>query len=548
MPARRARRRVCRDYSSGRAEGALTSAAPAGLPEVVAALLDPGVYPHPVDRVELVETHISWVLLAGERVYKIKKPVDLGFLDFTTLERRRFFCEEEVRLNRRLAPDTYLGVVELTGTGRAVRIGGPGPTREVAVAMRRLPADRMLDRLVREGRAEAELLDAVARLIARFHAEAATGGEIDELGGIDTVRANWTENFAQTADLPEAVLPDASRRALRQWVRAFLARESARFAARVAAGRSRDCHGDLQAQHVCCTDPIQVFDCIEFNHRFRFGDTAGEIAFLAMDLERLGRPDLALRFLNTYFEASGDWEAVPLLDFYRAYRAFVRGKVLGFQVADHPALAADARALFDLAVAYTRPRRTPRLIVTCGVMGSGKTTVARAAAARLDAVIVRTDAVRKRLAGVPLETRSPDAFGAGLYTAAMSARVYAESLRLAGELLDAGWPVVVDGSFAHAAERAAARRTATGRAVPLLVLWCDAPDAVIARRLDARERDGRDVSDGRVELLAAHRAAYEAPAGEAETVRIDTTATVADALERALALPDAARGRPHAAP
>ena len=497
-------------------------------------LLDPGAYPHAVRQVDLVETHISWVLLAGDRVYKIKKPVDLGFLDFTTLERRRFFCEEEVRLNRRLAPGTYLGVVELKGTGPAVHLGGPGPTREVAVEMRRLPADRMLDRLVAENAVEPSLLDDLARLLARFHAAAATGGEIDELGGLETIRRNWVENFEQTADLPDTVLPDRSRRALRDWVEAFLAREPARFAARVAAGRSRDCHGDLQAQHVCCTDPIQVFDCIEFNHRFRFGDTAGEIAFLAMDLERLGRADLALRFLNAYLEASGDWDAVPLLDFYRAYRAFVRGKVLGFQVATHPEHTPDARALFERAAAYTRPGRVPRLVITSGVMGSGKSTVAQAVAARLGAIVIRTDAVRKHLAGLPLHTRAAEPFGGGLYAPAMGARVYAEALRLACEALDAGWAVVVDGSFARGAERAAARRLATSRGVSHATLWCDAPDSVIAARLRARERDAGEVSDGRLELLAAHRAAFEAPAAEAGTIRLDATGETAAVVDRAL--------------
>jgi aminoglycoside phosphotransferase family enzyme len=258
-------------------------------PALVTALLDASIYPHPTDQVELIETHISWVFLTAERVYKIKKPVNLGFLDFTTLARRRFFCKEEVRLNRRLAPDVYLGVVELKGAGRGVRLDGPGRTREVGVEMRRLPANRMLDRLVRDGAAEPALMDAIGTVVARFHAEAETGGDIDALGGIDTVRKNWEENFAQAADFPPEVLPPQCRRTLRGYVDAFLEREANRFADRVRAGRSRDCHGDLQAQHVCCTEPVRIFDCIEFNHRFRYGDTAGEIAFLAMDLDRLGR-------------------------------------------------------------------------------------------------------------------------------------------------------------------------------------------------------------------------------------------------------------------
>ncbi|MGH7400418.1 MAG: kinase, partial [Candidatus Rokuibacteriota bacterium] len=338
-------------------------------PGLIARLLDPAVYPHPVDRVELIETHISWVLLAGDRVYKIKKPVELGFLDFTTLARRRRFCHDEVRLNRRLTSDIYLGVVEIKGGARAPRLDGPGRAIEVAVLMRRLPAERMLDRLVRAAAAPPALLDGIGTTVARFHAAADTGGEIDELGGIETIRRNWQENFAQTDAVGPELLPNDTRRRVREYVAAFLEREAGRFAARVAAGRSRDCHGDLQAQHVCCVEPVQIFDCIEFNHRFRFGDVAGEIAFLAMDLERLGRPDLAIRFLNAYLEENGDYEAVPLLDFYRAYRAWVRAKVTAFQVAEHPERVGEARTLFELAGRFVAPHRRPRLVITTGVMG-----------------------------------------------------------------------------------------------------------------------------------------------------------------------------------
>jgi aminoglycoside phosphotransferase family enzyme/predicted kinase len=500
---------------------------------VVEALSDPAAYPDPVERVELIETHISWVFLAGQWVYKVKKPVDLGFLDFTTLERRRFFCEEEVRLNQRLTRDVYLGVVELTGADR-LRIGGPGPVREVAVKMRRLPDDRMLDRLVRDDRAEPALLEEIGRVVARFHAAAPTGGEIDAVGGLDTVRANWNENFEQTAGFGPDVLPDEWRRGLRAWVDAFLEREAERFAQRVAAGRSRDCHGDLQAQHVCCTDPIQIFDCIEFNHRFRYGDVAGEIAFLAMDLTRLGRSDLALRFINAYLEESGDYEAVPLLDFYSAYRAFVRGKVLGFMVATHPDAAPKARERFALAHRYTERRPAPRLLITTGVVGSGKSTIARAVAAQLGAVVVRTDAVRKRLAGLAPTERQTVGFGEGLYTPEMSRRTYTECLRLAGEVLAAGWSVVVDGTFSSAAEREEARALASRLGVRYAALWCDAPDAVLADRLRRRAADPGEISDAGPDLLGPHRARYDAPEREPDTIRVDTTAGPDAAVGEAL--------------
>ena len=472
------------------------------------------------------------MLLAGERVYKIKKPVDLGFLDFTTLPKRRHFCEEEVRLNRRLTHDVYLGVEPITGRPPYIRMGGTGHPLEVAVEMRRLPAERMLDHLIRTATLDPSLLEQIGALVARFHAGQPTGGEIDELAGLETIRRNWNENFEQTANFGPDVLPDEWRRRLRDAVHRVMETEAPRFAARVAAGRARDCHGDLQAQHICCTELIQIFDCIEFNHRFRYGDTASEIAFLAMDLDRLGRPDLAMRFLNAYLEESGDYEAVPLLDFYRAYRAVVRGKVLGFQAGRRGAAVA-ARDLFALALRYTSRRPRARLSVTSGVMGAGKSTVARGLAAVTEAIVIRTDVVRKRLAGVSLTERSTHGFGEGLYTESMSERTYAEALRLARELLRAGWNVIVDGSFSSAAEREHARALARELNVAFSVLWCDAPPSRVVEHLRRRVADPREVSDGREDLLAEHVRRYESPERERDVVRLDTGRDPAAAVVRA---------------
>jgi uncharacterized protein len=497
-------------------------------PSVVQALADPRNHAAGVGPVELIETHISWVFLAGDSVYKVKKPVDLGFLDFTTLDKRRFFCEEEVRLNQRMTHDVYLRVIELRGDD--FRIGGSGPVREVAVHMRRLPHDRMLDGLVRGGQAEPALLEEIGRTIARFHAAAATGGEIDALGGLDTISANWRENFEQTAGFGADVLPDAWRREIAAWVDAFLEREAGRFTQRVREGRSRDCHGDLQAQHVCCTERVQIFDCIEFNHRFRYGDVASEIAFLFMDLTRLGRGDLAMRFVNAYLEESGDYGAVPLLDFYAAYRAFVRGKVLGFMVDTHPEAAPKAYERFALAHRYTQPRPAPRLLITSGIVGSGKSTVARALAAKLGVIVVRTDAVRKHLVGLAPTERGTEE----IYMPEMSRRTYDECFRRAAEILAAGWTVIVDGTFSTVAERDRARALAGRAHVPLTTIWCDAADAVLADRLRRRAADPAEVSDAGPELLIGHRRRYESPAREAETIRVDTTAGPDAAVDAAL--------------
>ncbi len=461
-----------------------------------------GVFPD----AQIIETHISWVFLTPEYVYKVKKPVDLGFLDFRTLGRRRHFCEEEIRLNRRLAPDTYLGIREIKRNRRTV---------EVAVWMCRLPEDRMLDRLVAEGRADTGLMEGIGRVIADFHAAAARGRAISHFGSRRVIARNWRENFAQTRRLPPEVLRPDVRESVETWVARFLRENSRRFTERVRAGRIRDCHGDLQAQHVCCTDPIRVFDCIEFNHRFRYGDTASEIAFLAMDLDVLGRPDLAIDFVNAYLDASGDYAAVPLLDFYRAYRAWVRGKVLGMQGETRYARAHD---YFALAAAYAAPRPEARLTVMTGLMGSGKTTVARRLS-REDAITVRTDAVRRQVAAVPWHYRGSAGFGEGLYTPQMTTRTYARCLEIARDLLAARWSVVLDGVYGRRAERDAARALAKDLGVSVQVMWCDPPEQILRERLRRRAADASDLSEGREDLLDAQRAHYESPEGEPSVVR-----------------------------
>ncbi len=476
--------------------------APAGEPVHLPARLH-GVFPGEA----VVETHISWVFLGPEYVYKVKKPVNLGFLDFRTLTRRRHFCEEEVRLNRRLAPDTYLGVKEIRRRGRVV---------DVAVWMRRLPADRMLDRLVALGRADAPLMERLGRVVADFHAAAAHGRAISHFGSRAVIARNWRENFAQTRHVPPEILRREIREGMRAWVARFMRNNALRFTARIRARRIRDCHGDLQAQHICCTEPIRIYDCIEFNHRFRYGDTGSEIAFLAMDLDMLGRGELAMDFVNAYLDASGDYTAVPLLDFYRAYRAWVRGKVLGMQT---PAQGQRAHDYFALAASYTAPRPAPRLIVMTGLMGSGKTTVARRLS-REDGIVVRTDAVRRQVAGVPWHHRSEGGFARGLYTAEMTTRTYARCLEIARDLLTAGWTVILDGVFGRRAERDGARALGREAGVAVQVMWCDAPEDTLRARIRTRAAQAQDLSEAREDLLDFQKARYQSPEGEPAVVRV----------------------------
>jgi aminoglycoside phosphotransferase family enzyme len=329
------------------------------LPE---AMLRPEAYAHPADALELHETHISWVILAGPYGYKIKKPVNLGFLDFSDVERRVTDCADEVRLNRRLCPDVYLGVCWLVERDGELFVGGDGRPVEPMVQMRRLPADGMLPRLLRTGVADADLARRIGHHLARFHATAATGSGVDQYGSPAVVRANWDEAFRQTEAVPEEILPAETRAAIRAYVRRFLHEQAALLERRVATGRIRDGHGDLHAASICVEGRcLHLFDCIEFNTQFRCADVAAEVAFLAMDLDHYGRPDLAAAFVDAYVGDSGDAELRSLLDFYRCYRAYVRGEVAGLRLAgsdlpecDRDAVADEARSYFGLARASMR--------------------------------------------------------------------------------------------------------------------------------------------------------------------------------------------------
>ena len=329
------------------------------LPELIQALLNPQAYPEPPQRVELMQTQMSYVFIAGDYVYKIKKPVDFGFLDYTTLEKRLTFCIKELELNRRLCPDAYLEVVPVTDDDNRIVMDGRGAVKEYAVKMRRLPREAMMDVLLTKNKVTPEMLAGVAAILARFHRKASTGGDINNFGGTGTVMQNTDENFSQTEKYIGTIVPAETHRCLRTFNRDFIKKNEALFYKRVAEGRIRDCHGDLHAAHICFGNGICIYDCIEFNDRFRYCDVASEVAFLAMDLDHYGRPDLSDYFIDAYVKESGDEELKKLLKFYKCYRACVRGKVGCFQYAD-PYIAAgekakildNTRSYFKLAESY----------------------------------------------------------------------------------------------------------------------------------------------------------------------------------------------------
>jgi aminoglycoside phosphotransferase family enzyme len=329
------------------------------LPKLIKALLDPKAYPDLPQRVELRQTQMSYVLLADDYVYKIKKPVDFGFLDYTTLENRQFYCQKEIELNRRLCPDAYLGVVRVTNDKGRIRIGGGGKAEEYAVKMRRLPQEAMMDALLAENKVTLEMVADVAATLVEFHKKAATGGDINQFGGLDTVNQNAEENFTQTEKYIGTIIAPDTYQSIKSYTGGFIEANVPLFNKRVAEGRIKDCHGDLHAAHICFHNGICIYDCIEFNDRFRYCDVASEVAFLAMDLDQYGRADLSDGFVSAYVEKSHDEELKQLLNFYKCYRAYVRGKVGCFQY-DDPYISAEekgevmtnAKSYFKLAESY----------------------------------------------------------------------------------------------------------------------------------------------------------------------------------------------------
>ena len=323
-----------------------------GLPEIVRAMLEPGLYQEKPEKVELLQTQMSFVFLAGEFVYKIKKAVNLGYLDYTTLEKRHYLCEHEVELNRRLCPDTYLGVLPVIQDGNTIKLGGTGNIIEYAVKMRYLPQDRMMNILLPRNAVSIVMVQQVSQKLADFHRKAETNTAISAFGSLDSIKTNVDENFNQTEKSIGRTISAAGYNRIKVYAQSFMTKNATLFQTRIAGGRVRDCHGDLHAAHICFTDGLCIYDCIEFNDRFRYCDVASEIAFLAMDLDHYGRSDLSKDFVNYYVKLSHDNDLLKILPFYKCYRAYVRGKVESFKL-DDPYIPEDEKArVVDVAGKY----------------------------------------------------------------------------------------------------------------------------------------------------------------------------------------------------
>ncbi len=463
-------------------------------------LAKPSAWPFAVDGVELVETHISWVLLAGAFAYKIKKAVDFGFLDFSTLEQRKHFCEEELRINRRLAPDIYRQVVAISGTPERPELEGRGEAFEYAVKMRRFPADGLLSHC--PGELTTELMDQLARRIADFHGRIDICPRDEPWGAPDLVLHPMVENFQHIDQLEHTPDLEAQLERLEAWTRQTHARLTDTIAGRKRDGFVRECHGDMHLGNITLVDAEAViFDAIEFNPALRWIDLMNEIAFLTMDLDEKGRPELARWLLNRYLEQTGDYEGLLLLRFYQVYRAMVRAKVTALRLGQsdltaeaREELSAEFQKYLHLAERYTRGG-TPGIILTHGPSGSGKSVAARALAMELPAIQVRSDVERKRLAGLDAHTRTHAEVAGGIYSGAYTQRTYERLEALAGMIAASGFVALIDATFLRRAQRRPFQELAQRLKAPFLILEMRTPEGLLRERVRTRLEKGKDPSE-----------------------------------------------------
>lgn len=501
---------------------------------LIEALRRPEVWPHPVDRVELIETHISWVLLAGQYVYKIKKPVDLGFLDFSTLEKRRFFCDEELRLNRRTAPGLYLEVVAITGEVDDPEITGEGPALEYAVRMLRFDSKATFDRLLAADELGADDIDQLAENLADLHEAAAVAPPDSSHGTFRAIAGPMRDNFTVLNER----LDDPRLATLADWTRNRLHELNPVIERRRINGHVRECHGDAHLGNVARIDgSATLFDCIEFSPDLRWIDTVCDLAFTAMDLLFNGAGEMAWRLLDRYLERTGDYPGMQLLPLYIVYRALVRAKVAAFRLddeqSDHEAVQTDIDRHIALAD-RTAGQRRPALFITMGVSGSGKSWLAERLVRRCGLIRIRSDVERKRLFGLPPDASGESKVGRGLYTREAGERTYDRLVELAGPVIEAGLPVLIDAACLKKARRDRFSELADSMAIPFGILQTIAKDELLQERIARRNEEGNDPSDAGLEVLAYQQKTCEPPE-ESEQARLLTIDTaLPDSISRAV--------------
>ena len=502
------------------------------LPPVIQAMLKADFYPHPVtEPVELIQTHISYVFLTGDFVYKLKKAVNFGFLDFSTLDKRQHFAAEEVRLNQRGAGKLYLGVVPVTQSGDRFAIGGDGTPVEYAVKMQQFPQDALLSEMFDNGTLTEDLIVTLAKELAQFHAQAESNDHIRTYGTVAAIRQAFDENYSQSTGYIDRAQTQAQWDMTKAYSDRIFDTQPLLFESRVKANKIRECHGDIHLRNIAYWNgEMLLFDCIEFNEPFRFVDTMYDLAFVCMDLDARGRSDYASLLRNKYLEITGDYEGAQVLPLYLSRQAYVRAKVTSFLL-DDPGIpesvklesAKTAADYYRQAYHYTQATHG-QLIVMAGLSGSGKSTTASTIARSKSAIHLRSDAIRKHLAGIPVDQKGDDA----IYSADMTAKTYNRLLALGLLLASQGQTVILDAKYDRIALREPVLAQAKAAGIPVQFLHCEAPIAVLKARVAARSGD---IADADVAVLSHQNFEGFTIAEQSFVKTIDTTQPVAAQLE-----------------
>ncbi len=478
---------------------------------LISTLLNAEAFTHPVDNITLLETHISWVLLTGQFAYKIKKPVNFGFLDFSTLEKRRHFCEAELQLNKRLAPALYLNVVPITGDENKATINGSGEVIEYALKMREFPQDHQLDKVLEAGKLKLKHMSILANKVAMFH-QKSESIKNSHYGNPETIHTAIKDNFSQILDQLKTISNQELHetkarhdiRILEAWTEQSYSHLKPTIEQRKNNGFIRACHGDMHLRNmVLLEEDIVIFDCIEFNDSLRYIDVLSEVAFVVMDLWFRGFEGFAMHFLNHYLSVTGDYSGLKLFRLYLSYRAVVRAKVAILQVSQSDkatALISEYQAYMALASKFTQ-HKTAKLLITHGLSGSGKSNFTDGLLRYLPAIRLRSDVERKRLYHVNALSRGHSRLNAGIYDAEATTRTYDRMCVLAEEVLRAGWHVVVDATFLRHAQRQQFFKLAQHLGVEFVILNFSAPKSTLQQRIIARDKSNNDASEANLAVL-----------------------------------------------
>jgi len=487
--------------------------------QLPSSLKDPNSYPYKPGQIQLLQTHISYIAIAPPYVYKIKKPVNLGFLDFTTLQKRRHFCQREVELNRRLCRDVYEGVVAISELNGKIMIEEARKIAEYAVKMKQLDEDGFLNKRLQENHIRPQDLDRLVQFLSRFYLKQKSSPEIAECGFIHNIKATIEENFAQTKRFAGDLIEDYAFEAIQEYNEQFFCRNAYLLNRRRNEGHILDCHGDLRLEHIHFSpNEVRIFDCIEFNDQFRYIDVANEIAFLTMDLDFHGRRDLSCYFSGQMAESLDDPDMLSLLDFYKCYRAYVRAKVHSLKSIE-PEVPQEqkeksrnnAGRLYQLALEYGISGSAPMIIVVMGRIGTGKSTIAERLSSSLGWEVLSSDATRKQLAGIPLTSRPDEAGREKIYSKEMTEKTYDALLEKCAEYAGQGKSCLIDATFGSQKRRSKLRNALKSRNIRFNFIELTATDETVKKRLSERKISNNNISDARIEDYDKLNSNYHSP-------------------------------------